>query len=379
MKIGLFLTYDYSLSTWNESGTLERELKLFNELKNQKNVNFIIFTYGNEKDYNFHNFSFDFELVPIYSLIKYRKNSFLRYLSSFFIPLKLKTHIKKIDILHQNQLMGSWVTILCSLLYKKPLYIRTGYDMYTFAIYENKKKYIIKLYKLLTSLALKYASLYTVTSKSDFNFLTSNFLFDYNKLVLRKNWVKASSKNSLSTFSNRVLSVGRLCYQKNYEYLLSEFKNTNEIIQLDIVGAGENLEILENMAKNFNVKVNFLKKMDNSSLLDLYKEYKFYISPSRFEGNPKTVLEAMSSGCVVLVSNIPNHTEIVSNQINGILFDLVPGSLKSEFDKLFANQEKINSIKLNSIETVKKRYNLETLINKTFEDYINLSYLSSKK
>ena len=30
LKVGIFLTWDYSLKTWEDSGTLEREVKLFN-------------------------------------------------------------------------------------------------------------------------------------------------------------------------------------------------------------------------------------------------------------------------------------------------------------------------------------------------------------
>ena len=43
--------------------------------------------------------------------------------------------------------------------------------------------------------------------------------------------------------------------------------------------------------------------------------YKYYLSSSKFEGNPKTILEAMSSGCIVIASNIKNHKEIIKHNI----------------------------------------------------------------
>lgn len=41
MKIALFLTFDYSLKTWDESGTLDRELRIYKEMTECKDVNYI--------------------------------------------------------------------------------------------------------------------------------------------------------------------------------------------------------------------------------------------------------------------------------------------------------------------------------------------------
>ena len=41
--------------------------------------------------------------------------------------------------------------------------------------------------------------------------------------------------------------------------------------------------------------------VDNKKILEVLKEHTFFINCSFFEGNPKTVLEALSSGCVVLL------------------------------------------------------------------------------
>ena len=44
MKIAVFLTYNYSLQTWLESGTLQRELELYNKLNKDNNVEFTFFS-----------------------------------------------------------------------------------------------------------------------------------------------------------------------------------------------------------------------------------------------------------------------------------------------------------------------------------------------
>ena len=65
----------------------------------------------------------------------------------------------------------------------------------------------------------------------------------------------------------------------------------------------------------------------NTELEFLYEQYSFFVSLSKFEGNPKSVLEAMSKGCVVFLSNIKNHVELVENEKNGFIvnnnFDII--------------------------------------------------------
>ena len=41
MKVAVFLTYNYSLKTWYNSGTLERELKIFKSLHENFNIEFV--------------------------------------------------------------------------------------------------------------------------------------------------------------------------------------------------------------------------------------------------------------------------------------------------------------------------------------------------
>jgi glycosyltransferase involved in cell wall biosynthesis len=41
--------------------------------------------------------------------------------------------------------------------------------------------------------------------------------------------------------------------------------------------------------------------------------------PSYYEGNPKSLLEAMACGIIVICSNIPSLAEIITNNKNGIL------------------------------------------------------------
>ena len=208
MKVAVFFTWNYALTTWSESGTLSRELKFFQKIENENDVSFSFFTYGNTQDSKL---AFEYKLQevhPIYSSAKYYKSKILRILSSIYLPVKFKEKIENVDLLFQNQLLGCWIPILIKKIYKKPLVIRTGYDMLDFAKQDKKSYLIIFLYKILTNFAVKNCNYFTVTSKNDFNRFVSTYPKYKKKFLLRPNWVEV---NDLTEFterhSNRVLAV----------------------------------------------------------------------------------------------------------------------------------------------------------------------------
>ena len=50
MRVLVVFTYGYSLKTWNESGTLERELSIYTELQKNYGIEFTFLTYGDNSD-----------------------------------------------------------------------------------------------------------------------------------------------------------------------------------------------------------------------------------------------------------------------------------------------------------------------------------------
>ncbi len=371
MNVGVFLTFDYSLKTLNDSGILKRELKLYEEIHNKYGTNFTLFSYGNIKDEELLSNKNGLSVVPIYKLIKKNKNKYLRVIKSLFIPYLIRKDIKNLDILHQHQLNGVWIPLICKLLYNKPIYMRTGYDSYNFSKKNNDKKVIQIFYKFLTNKALKFSNIYTVTSKSDLKFLTSNFGFNDNKIVVRPNWVTISAAKKNQPVFNKILSVGRLVEQKNFSLLIKEMKKLNTLT-LDIVGAGPLEKELRDLSVNEDVSVNFLGTLNHENLQILYNNYTFYISTSSFEGNPKTILEAMASGCVVIASDIESHREIITNDFDGKIIDLNNPNLFEIIEDFLKNPEKISIYSNNAIESVKKHNALSKIVEDTYSDYEQL-------
>ena len=382
MKIAVFFTFDYSLETWNSSGMLDREFQIYSEIKKKFGVDFIFFTYGNEVDLKLAEKYKDFEIYPLYTKIKFSKKRLYRFIKSLYLPFLFRSEIKRVDVLHQHQMLGVWVAIVSKIFYRKPLLLRTGYDMANFAKLNNKSPFVINAYRVLTFLSVHSSNLFTVSNLNDFERFKKYFKNGrVSELVIRRNWVRVmpQSKQIKKRHPNKILSIGRLEDQKNFELLINQFKDTEDELSFDIIGSGSSENKLVDLAISNNVKINFLGTYTYEKVMETYQDYVFYISTSSFEGNPKTILEAMGSGCVVIASDIPNHKELIDNEVNGILFSLERPNLKEVITKLRKDTNNLKKLSLTAKQKVLEDNNINDLASLMHEDYKRLMNYMPKK
>ncbi len=371
MKIALIFSYKNSIKSWHEAGVLNRELEIFRLLNKKYNFRYCFITYGSHDDKDLINENF-IEVIPLYEYFKKSKFNILNILASLTYPLRMKKLLSDVNVIQQNQINGSWVAIVLYLVTKKPVFVRTGYDLVLFSINNKKNWFKIFSYKFLTSLSLKVSSLYTVTSKEDFNHLIENFKFDNSKLKIRRNWV-ISSKSGGDFYTKKILCVGRLEFQKNYIKIIKDFQNTKDSLTIDIVGKGSEKSNLLKLANEYNVNINFLGKIENSKLKSLYGKYRFFVTASLFEGNPKSLLEAMGAGCIVLASNIANHRELIDNEVDGFLINLNTESFYERYNQIKNNENLLNKVSSSSIKRIEENNNINKISFQIYSDLMSIN------
>ena len=368
MKVAVFLTYNYSLQTWHNSGTLKRELEIYNQINYINKAKFTFYTYGGSEDSELIKDFPNFNVVPMFEKIT-KKGKLYKFIYSLFIPFLYKKNIENEDILHQHQLLGSWVVIISKLLYSKKILIRTGYDMYEFSILNNERLIRRFLLRCLTYVSLKFSDLYTTTSLEDIKFLNSNYKINNEKIKLRPNWIIDNNFKKIdSRISNEILSVGRLDKQKNYKKLISFFDKDYEF-SLKIIGSGPEKDELKEFINNNELNASIVGNLNNEDIKKEMNNYKYYISLSEFEGNPKTILEAMSSGCIVIASKIKNHKEIIEHNTTGFLYDLDSQVISKILKKLENSKDLQEKISLNAVKTILKSNDISIISKQMNEDY----------
>lgn len=369
MHILYIFGFQYSLKIWENSGAIGREFEFFIKMGEKFDTKYTLLTYGDKSDH-FYNLPSNVDLIAIYNNKNKRFNKFFDFILSIITPFKIYKKLGHIDIIKTNQLHGSWVALIFKFLLKKPLFIRTGYDAFLFSKHQSKNKIKQVIFYIQTFLALKFCQIYSVTSISDKLFLEK--LFHRNKFLkkisLRPNWIRDSE--SPKNFFDRdkdFIAIGRLESQKNYHYLINSFHDIKQ--KLKIVGEGSQKEELQNFISELNLNIEIVENINYDILIQKLKEYKFFILSSKYEGNPKVLLEAMSAGCIPLVSDIPNHTEIISHGKNGFIFSINSKSSLNKLIKSLSNFKNLDQISYNAHQHVIKYNSLSNSLKKEQGDF----------
>jgi glycosyltransferase involved in cell wall biosynthesis len=94
-------------------------------------------------------------------------------------------------------------------------------------------------------------------------------------------------------------------------------------IHLTIAGDGPDLPKLKARMAPHAYRVTFLGAVGQADVPALMAQHDIIIMPSRYEGLPMTLIEAMAAGCVPVVSNIRGVTDtIIDHDSNGLLFPI---------------------------------------------------------
>jgi glycosyltransferase involved in cell wall biosynthesis len=363
MDLIYIFTFDYSLSTWEKSGHISREASYFKALLGNVHSKITLVTYGDQSDFDLMKYFGNIEVIPIYSLTNKPKSKILRYLKSFYYPFLIKKNLVlgSKTLVKQNQLMGSWVSIILKYLIGSRLVTRTGYDMYSFAKYENKSFYIKFLYLVLTQVTLIFSDAYTSTSKVDIKFIKKTFFFSREKIYLVPNWVHYQKKaHNIKRNLDTVLSIGRIEEQKNLFQLVDELSGFN--LKILHIGEGQKKHNLLDYAEKKGVALTILNNLDNLEIYSLLMKHYIFVSLSNFEGNSKTILEALGSGCIVFASDIINNRELIQNRKNGILINLENPQLALNINQTIADKKTCENISSSAVNKIIEENSLSVVV-----------------
>lgn len=138
------------------------------------------------------------------------------------------------------------------------------------------------------------------------------------------------------TGSFKILTVGRLEYQKGYDIAIQAaaiLKRQGICFRWFVIGEGTELGKLEKQVERADVKeFVFLGRKENPYSYMMHCD--LYVQPSRHEGKALTIQEAKILNKPILVSDIPSNREQVTDGVNGYLVQAEPELLAKKIEYL---------------------------------------------
>lgn len=152
------------------------------------------------------------------------------------------------------------------------------------------------------------------------------------------------------------LHVSTVPERKGTAYFLDALRVLQETYNMPAKGviAGSKESFYVQMAKNYNVNVDFLGRIPNDELRQYYASCTALVSPSLSEGFCLPVVEASMFGKPSIVTNVGSLPELVMDGENGLVVALVDVSALAEGMYKIANS---NSLRRNLSENAKKKQN----------------------
>lgn len=325
--LGLFFTRGVGLCQWLESGLFDREVLIYHVHINSGYFSRVYwFTYGaNDAElarelHDSGRLSKCIEVVPCPRWIRFA-GRLSSALYSVLLPLVVGKFAARCDVLKTNQMEGSIPALVCAGIWKRPLYVRTGYTL-TRVIKKTAPGNWLRRAVAFSNeyLAFRLASSSSVSSRYDRDYIVQQYGEKILTPAIIGNYVDTalfSPSDQDERGGGRVLYVGRLSPEKNLDNAIAACALVG--LGFDLIGSGAELPRLKKIAVECGASVRWLGVVPNKQLPDLFRRYRYFILPSHWEGLPKALIEAMSAGLVCIGNDTTGINEIINDGVNGYL------------------------------------------------------------
>lgn len=221
---------------------------------------------------------------------------------------------ESVDIVRSKQLWGSWAGSILSTFLRKPHILRCGYIWSrSFSIERGLGGIFEWMVRKVEIFIFKRADGYIFCSQDIEDFYKP---FTGNKpYIVLPNYVDKNYfyPEPLKEKLNEFLYLGRFIELKGAGKASKYVNKLGLSNKSTFIGKGPLHEAIKASG------VNIIPCIPNDKLRALMASHKFFISFSKTEGSPKALLEAIFSGLVPILSDIPVHREIIKKLGYGLI------------------------------------------------------------
>lgn len=157
--------------------------------------------------------------------------------------------------------------------------------------------------------------------------------------------------------------IGRLVAGKGLDILFYAIKQLHSVKwKLAIVGEGEEEGALRRLAQELNIADKLKFFGFQADRLSYLKGFDVFVLPSRSEGTPRSIMEAMAANIPVIASDIPGCRSLVIDKKTGLLFSLNSSADLAEKILVMLNDKEIcRECRKNAYELINERFSAKNM------------------
>lgn len=347
----LFLTEGTRLQDWHATGLLSREAELYRRIRPQVgSITWV--SYGGQADLQFQSYLPDIAIA----VNKWRLPNAV-YIQQ--LPWLHPEVFHRATILKAEQTGAARAALTVAKYYGKRFIARSGFSLALFvqydpAAYQARYDDILALERQTFQQAQKIV----VTTEEMRQTAIQTHQLPDDKINVIPNYVNTERFAPATELPQqaRIVFIGRFTHQKNLGNLLEAVRPLTDV-PVDIIGSGEQIP------PDVPPHVNLVGNIANDQLPDYLHRATLYVQPSRYEGHPKTIFEAMACGLPVVVGDAPGIRQFITHGETGWLVDPEdPAAIRAGLLHLLENEELRRAMGLAARNYVVEHLSLERVV-----------------
>ena len=281
---------------------------------------------------------------------------------SFAVTASLKCAFRKYDIIHAHNFPAA-VPMRAALGGR----VFTIHGVYSEYIQITHGRLATRVARWLERKALEWADVITSVSKAaaeHYRRMGFDAVYVPNAIDLSK-----MPKGSKRLYKRQVVFAGRLSREKGLDVLIEVFRDIRGA-HLIVIGKGPEESELRRLARECS-NIHFLGFLkSHREVLEYIKGSDVFVLPSRTEGLPTVLLEAMACKVPVIATAVGGNTELVEDGVTGLLVPPDdPAALREALERLLTDEALASKIVENAYRRVVKEYSWDVVIEKYLQVY----------
>ena len=234
--------------------------------------------------------------------------------------------------------------------------------------YTKAKKKVLSIHGVYSE---QIDALHSETTSTKVKNKEENILKWADKLLTNSKNVKQSYKKKLNLDFDYI--YGPIDVEKFKKIPENIKKNEKQVVYVGRDSFEKGIDILKKIEGKINAKVVYCTNLDWESAMHVLKSSDVVVVPSRIDNIPNVIKEAFFLKIPVVATDIEGISEIVTNDVNGILVPSEePNRLANAINQLLENKEKMKEITENGYDFVMKNLTWDALLPKYIEFYEKL-------